>query len=602
MSDKTKFKILKFLLKIHQAVILDHKEWRYQLQKLIEKRLPIFELFLGVLAIISLIYTQGFQLSEEDLVKSIRYDRYLATIYSILILVKLYYMKWSEMDWREYVVDLFFLAIIFFILAYRVFFLHEYDFDADNKGWTAYIVIVQVSMIIASLVSLSNNRSYWMFFTANSTVMILGSLVSIIFIGTILLKLPEASTQPITWLDAFFTTTSAVCVTGLAPFNISEVLTFKGQVILMILFQIGGLGIVTLTTFIALTIQKGVKTKEEVIIQDIMEADNISTSSRILRGIIIITFTVEAIGAFFLYLAWGDLGLSTFERVFVSVFHSVSAFCNAGFSNFPEGLQGADFAKDWFSGGVVMLLIIIGGLGFRTYREIVSRKKQYRRHLSLQSRISLQATIVLIIVGTAGIFVTDIDYWMSKDSWSETLFQTLFTSVTCRTAGFSVVEIGDLSSASVMMMILLMYIGGAPNSTAGGIKVTTVTLLFSYFWAQIKGRDHVHIGWNTIQDASLRRAVIVFMMSILMSFVSIFILTITETHLKPEDVTFEFFSALGTAGLSRGITADISAVGKIVLAIVMFSGKIGLFTLISLLGEDEKSFEYRYPESSILVG
>ncbi|WP_281614289.1 potassium transporter TrkG [Flammeovirga sp. SubArs3] len=602
MSDKTKFKILKFLLKIHQAVILDHKEWRYQLQKLIEKRLPIFELFLGVLAIISLIYTQGFQLSEEDLVQSIRYDRYLATIYSILILVKLYYMKWSEMDWREYVVDLFFLAIIFFILAYRVFFLHEYDFDADNKGWTAYIVIVQVSMIIASLVSLSNNRSYWMFFTANSTVMILGSLVSIIFIGTILLKLPEASTQPITWLDAFFTTTSAVCVTGLAPFNISEVLTFKGQVILMILFQIGGLGIVTLTTFIALTIQKGVKTKEEVIIQDIMEADNISTSSRILRGIIIITFTVEAIGAFFLYLAWGDLGLSTFERVFVSVFHSVSAFCNAGFSNFPEGLQGADFAKDWFSGGVVMLLIIIGGLGFRTYREIVSRKKQYRRHLSLQSRISLQATIVLIIVGTAGIFVTDIDYWMSKDSWSETLFQTLFTSVTCRTAGFSVVEIGDLSSASVMMMILLMYIGGAPNSTAGGIKVTTVTLLFSYFWAQIKGRDHVHIGWNTIQDASLRRAVIVFMMSILMSFVSIFILTITETHLKPEDVTFEFFSALGTAGLSRGITADISAVGKIVLAIVMFSGKIGLFTLISLLGEDEKSFEYRYPESSILVG
>ncbi|ANQ48207.2 hypothetical protein MY04_0825 [Flammeovirga sp. MY04] len=601
MPDKTKFKILKLFLTLYHTIFTNRKNWQFHFHNWIEKKLPIFEMILGVLALFSLVYTQGFYHEEADLFHFIRYDRWLATTYSVLIIVKLINVRRKDIDYREYIIDIFFLALFIFIIGYRIIFLHDIELNTENEGWQAYTVIVQVAMIMASLVSFSNNRNYWLFFTANSTAMIFGSLIAIIIIGTSLLMLPTSTTTAISWVDALFTTTSAVCVTGLAPFNVSEVLTLRGQIILMVLFQIGGLGIVTLTTFIALSIQKGVKTKEEMIIQDMMESENISSSARILKGIVGITFTIELCGAIGLYFSWLELDLTTSELIFASIFHSISAFCNAGFSIFPEGLQGAAFATDWFSSSIVMILIIVGGLGFRTYREIVSRRKKHRKHFSLQSRLSLQMTAILIVVGTIGIFITDYDYWIEK-SGGDILLQTLFTSVTCRTAGFSVVEIGDLSSASVMMMILLMYIGGAPNSTAGGIKVTTVALLFTYFWAQVRGKSTVNIGWNTVQEASIRRAVIAFMVSILISFVCLFILTMSETHLDLRDITFEFFSALGTVGLSRGITADLTVVGKLTISFVMFSGKIGLFTLVSLLGEDEENYEYRYPESSILVG
>ncbi|OHX65249.1 TrkH family potassium uptake protein [Flammeovirga pacifica] len=601
MPDQTKFKILKLLLRLYRTIFTNHKNWQFHLHNWIEKNLPFFEMVLGVLALFSLVYTQGFYHEEAELFHFIRYDRWLATTYSILIVVKLINVKRKNIDFREYIIDIFFLLLFIFIITYRITFLHEYELNTENSGWVTYTVIVQVAMILASMVSFSNNRNYWLFFTTNSTAMIFGSLLAIIIIGTSLLMLPTSTNTPISWVDALFTTTSAVCVTGLAPFNVSEVLTFRGQMVLMVLFQIGGLGIVTLTTFIALSIQKGVKTKEEMIIQDMMESESISSTSRILKGIVSITLTIEMIGAIALYFAWIDLDLTTSELIFASIFHSISAFCNAGFSIFPEGLQGAAFATDWFSSSIIMLLIIVGGLGFKTYREMISKRKKNRRHLSLQSKLSLKMTAMLIVLGTVGVFFTDYDYWMQK-SGGDILLQTLFTSVTCRTAGFSVVEIGDLSHATIMMMILLMYIGGAPNSTAGGIKVTTVALLFSYFWALVRGKSTVNIGWNTVQKASIRRAVIAFMVSILISFVSLFILTLSEKHLDLADITFEFFSALGTAGLSRGITADLSIVGKLTISFVMFSGKIGLFTLVSLLGEDEESFEYRYPESPILVG
>ncbi|MBB6460889.1 TrkH family potassium uptake protein [Flammeovirga kamogawensis] len=601
MSDHTKYKFLKFILRTHKSIISEREEWIRKLKKKLDKNLPFFELIIGALAFISLVYTQGFNLTELEIISWIKYDRWIVTFYAFLIILKLLLVK-DKVFSKEHFMDIVFLSMILGILYYRLFILHNYDHPVyHNLGWDAYIIIVQVIMIIASLVSLANNRSYWLFFTANSTTMIIGSLLIIVVLGTILLKLPECTNQPITWVDAWFTAMSAVCVTGLAPFNIAEVLTFKGQLILMFLFQIGGLGVVSLTTFIALTIQKGVKTKEEFVIQDMMESESISSSALILKRIVYITLIVELIGAVCLFFAWSDLDLLFSDLVFKSIFHSISAFCNAGFSNFHDGLQDERLSVDWFSGTIIMLLIVIGGLGFRTYHEVLRRKQKYQRHLSLQSRLSLQGTAVLIVVGTIGVYLTDISFWNEK-SFSDGLLQTLFTSITCRTAGFSVVEIGDLSVATIMMMILLMYIGGAPNSTAGGVKVTTVYVLLKYFFAQIRGNDHVHVGWNTIKEASIRRAIIVFMMSIMLSFISLFILTISEAGVPPEDILFEYFSALGTAGLSRGITGELSVLGKFLISFVMFSGKIGLFTLVSLLGENNDNFKYRYPEAQILVG
>ncbi|NME72068.1 TrkH family potassium uptake protein [Flammeovirga aprica] len=589
------------ILTIYKVVIEQRNVWISNLQDWLEEHLSVVELMLGISALSTLIYTQGFSLSNTELVEVVKYDRWIATTYAIVIIIKLFFLKDKKVFVKENIVNLLFIVSILALIIVRAFFMEGYQEDGEHWGWATYIVVVQVIMIVASLDSLANNRSTWLFFTANSTSMIVGSLLFIIAMGTGLLMLPEATIQPINWVDALFTSTSAVCVTGLAPFNISEVFTFKGQVILMFLFQIGGLGIVTLTTFIALTIQKGVKIREEFIIQDMVESDSISSSAVILKKIFYITFTIEFFGAVALYLAWGDLGLSTSDRIFVSIFHSISAFCNAGFSNFPNGLQGEAFSTDWFSGTIIMLLIVVGGIGFKTYSQVFKRKEKYKKNLCLQSRISINVTLFLILFGAVGLYITDFKLWNSQDA-SDSIFQVLFTSITCRTAGFSVVEIADLSVGSIMMMIMLMYIGGAPNSTAGGIKVTTAYILLKYLRAQITGHNHVHIGWNTIEESSIRRAVIVFMMSILLSFFGLFFLVIIEPSLETEDLFFEFFSAMGTAGLSRGITADLSVAGKLLIAVIMFSGKIGLFTLVSLLGENHDNFKYRYPETSILVG
>ncbi|WP_044200834.1 TrkH family potassium uptake protein [Flammeovirga sp. OC4] len=601
MPDKQKIRLLKLVLTIYKVVVEQRNVWINNLQNWLEKHNPKIELLLGTAALSTLIYTQGFSLNKAELVEVVKYDRWIATTYAIVILVKLFFLKDKKIFIKENAINLLFIFSILVILVVRVFFMDNYQEDNEHWGWSTYIVVVQVIMIVASLDSLANNRSTWLFFTANSTSMIVGSLLFIIVMGTGLLMLPEATLQPINWVDALFTSTSAVCVTGLAPFNISEVFTFKGQLILMFLFQIGGLGIVTLTTFIALTIQKGVKIREEFMIQDMVESDSISSSADILKKIFYITFTIELIGAVALYIAWGDLNLSNTDRIFVSIFHSISAFCNAGFSNFPNGLQGNEFSTDWFSGTIIMLLIIVGGIGFKTYSQVFKRKEKFKRNLCLQSRISINVTLFLIFFGAVGLYITDFNLWNSQ-STSDSIFQIFFTSITCRTAGFSVVEVGDLSVGSIMMMIMLMYVGGAPNSTAGGIKVTTAYILLKYLKAQITGHNHVHIGWNTIEESSIRRAVIVFMMSILLSFFGLFLLVIAEPLLETEDLFFEFFSAMGTAGLSRGITAELSIFGKLLIALIMFSGKIGLFTLVSLLGENHDNFKYRYPETSILVG
>jgi len=397
--------------------------------------------------------------------------------------------------------------------------------------------------------------------------------------------------------------TSAVCITGLTTLNVSEVFTFEGQVFILILIQLGGLGIITLTSFIALFIQRGFRLREQIIVQEVLDNENFSSLTSILKAIVLITFVSELAGAIGLYLSWKNLGFSEFERIFNAVFHSISAYCNAGFSIFPRGLQTTGYNFNAISLIIIMALIVCGGLGFYTISDIlgIGEIKMIRKNgLTPQSKIILVTSLFLIIFGALLVWIISMPQW--KDiPYGKQIMNAFFLSITSRTAGFSILEMGNIAIPALMVVILLMYIGGAPNSSSGGIKITTGLILLTSFRAFVKGKNRVEIGWNTIPMTTVRRAFIVFVVSILLIFFALFVLSLTEDQTF-FDIFFEVVSAFGTVGLSRGITPELTYMGKIMIVLVMFAGRIGLFTFAVAMTEERESNGYHFPEINLMVG
>ncbi|MEH0156288.1 potassium transporter TrkG [Limibacter armeniacum] len=579
----------------------------WQIENFISNNIGKVEMLLGLFIIGLLIYTHGFYLEMEEIVKMVRLERQVVTILFTIMILRFLFTRDKYQFLKDNILEAILISLFFFFLVYRGLFLPRFH------ELTPYTIEIfkyyhfTLALLVAglTLVVFARNRHLWLYFSGKATITFVSSFLLLIIVGTGLLQLPVCSNSHITFVDALFTATSAVCVTGLSPFNVSEVLTMKGQLVLLFLFQVGGLGIISLTTFFGLMLRKGVHFKEEYVIMDTLGSDNTRTVTQILRNIIYITFSAELIGAIGLFVSWHDLGMPFGERAFKAIFHSVSAFCNAGFSIFPAGLQEPALATNLFSNIVFMMIILTGGLGYYTYLDLFKKSPIFLqlnpRGVTLQTKIILYATIILFFGGAIMFWLTEYENW--KDlSIIQQAQNAFFTSVTARTAGFSIIEMGDMTTAGVMVMCLLMYIGGAPNSTAGGVKVTTVFILLMSFWADSRGKDHVNIGWNTLEKASIRRAILIFIISNLLIFGSILLISIRETNMAFVDVFFEVFSSIGTVGLSRGITGDFSNFSKIVLCGLMFSGKIGLITIISFLGSDDNSYPCRYPEAHIIVG
>jgi trk system potassium uptake protein TrkH len=409
--------------------------------------------------------------------------------------------------------------------------------------------------------------------------------------------------EGVSWINAFFTATSAVCITGLSTVNISQVYTFEGQVFILILIQLGGLGVITLTSFIALFIQRGLRLRDQLIVQELFDSENFNSLTAILKAIIGITFLSELLGAVGLYFSWKDLGLPEFERIFSSVFHSVSAYCNAGFSIFSNGFETSGLHFSHVSLVILMVLIVSGGLGFYTYSDLFrigTPTLNGKKVLSLQTKIILISTLGLILFGALMVWILQRPYWTGM-SGGDRVLNAFFVSITSRTAGFSTVSIHHMAIPALMIVIFLMYIGGAPNSSSGGVKITTVVTVLATIKSFITGKDRVDIGWNNIPIRTVKRALIVVLVSFIVIFIAVLALTITED--KPFfDLLFETVSAFGTVGLSRGTTPDLSVAGKIIIATVMFAGRIGLFTFAIAMVEEKVKNGYHFPSVNIMVG
>lgn len=436
----------------------------------------------------------------------------------------------------------------------------------------------------------------------------------VIAVGMVLLHSPASLAKaPVSWLDALFTATSATCVTGLIVVDTGTVFTGFGQTVIVILIQLGGLGIMTVTGLIFYLWRRRVSLTDRVAVGDSLLHDASFNLGRFLAQIVIWSLSIEMAGAILIYFLSPD-----YFPPLIALFHSVSAFCNAGFSTYRDSLT--MWQDNLFLNLTFIMLIILGGIGFAVIVELklwaVTRmpfaEKDTRAHrLSWYATVILKTTIFLIVGGTIAIFLAEIINPHFRQAPGTTLLAALFQSVSCRTAGFNTIDIDQLTNVSLLVMILLMFIGAAPGSCAGGIKVTTARTLLAFVWAQMRGSgQQVEIGRLAVDRPTINKALTLVIFAGVIIIVSVLILNITESGGVPHpqtreislDILFEVVSAFGTVGLSTGLTPHLSAAGKCVIIMLMFIGRLGPILFLSALQSYQKENLYQKPEESLLIG
>ncbi|OLO39315.1 Ktr system potassium transporter B [Alkalihalophilus pseudofirmus] len=423
------------------------------------------------------------------------------------------------------------------------------------------------------------------------------SFLVFIVIGTILLKLPIASTTYISLIDALFTATSAITVTGLVVVDTGTNFTIFGQVVIMCLIQLGGLGLMTFAVLIIMMLGKKIGLQQRILIQEAFNQTSLGGLVRLIKILIIFTFILESIAFIILSFRWiPELGWQ--EGMYQSLFHTISAFNNAGFSLWSDSLSG--YIGDPIVNLVITGLFITGGIGFTVLADIWY-KKNFRK-LSLHSKLMIVGTFVTNMVMMLVIFILEYGNPATLGSLplSDKLWGAYFQAVTPRTAGFNTIEIGDMTTASILLILLLMFIGAGSASTGSGIKLTTFLVMLLATITFLRGRNETVVFERTIQQHTKIRALAIIVISILFIFLTLFILTITE-NAPFLMIVFEVFSAFGTVGLSMGLTGELSIIGKQVIIVMMFIGRIGPLTLAFTLARPKKS-NVRYPNEEVFTG
>lgn len=442
---------------------------------------------------------------------------------------------------------------------------------------------------------------------------ILISFVSVIFIGSLLLYLPFCNTSKLSYIDAVFTATSATCVTGLIVKDTPNQFTFLGEFVILVLIQLGGLGLMTFSIFFSLMLRKKLSIKDRLVLKESLTQYPVENFSQILRNIIMMVLCFEIIGALFLFLRF-KFHYNFDNSLWIAVFHSVSAFCNAGFSLFSNSLN--NFYNDGWIIIPVMLLIIIGGIGFIVIYEIknlILKRKFYRNkpNLSFHSKAVLYTTFILILTGFILLFVFEYNSILKNKSFIDKAAITLFQAVTPRTAGFNTIDINTLTVPSIVIIILLMFVGGSSGSTAGGIKTTTIFVIFNYLRCTLKGHYQTFVFKKNIPRSITKKAVTILILSSSIVIAGIVMLTITEDinislmkNIKSTflEIVFEAVSAFGTVGLSLGITPMLARWSKVIIILLMFIGRLGPLLIVLSIFEKEEELKYEFPDENILIG
>lgn len=444
------------------------------------------------------------------------------------------------------------------------------------------------------------------------------SFLSLVLVGALLLMMPNATTQPLSFIDALFTATSAVCVTGLIVVDTATYFTTFGQVIIMGLIQIGGLGILTFVTYFSYFFKGGVSYETQASISEMSYMRGMGDVVSTLKSILYVTFAVEAVAAALIYISIYDIpDMDWSEQLFFSVFHAISAFCNAGFSTFSAGMYDDALRFNYPLQLIVATTFIFGGMGFvivvnvlrylrdRAERLIYRHDQRYIYRpwlLNINSRITLITTGALLLVGLIGVMIFEYNNVLADHrSFFGKLVTGLFTAATPRTAGFNTIDMGELAFPTIMLTIFLMWIGASPNSTGGGIKTSTFAIALLNTLSLARGQTNVEVFKRQIADISIRRAFSIMWLSLLVIGMGVTLISYDQPELDLIKVVFECFSAYSTVGLSLNLTTELSDFSKMVVSVIMFVGRVSMLTIFIALLKNRRQRNYRYPTEEITI-
>lgn len=443
----------------------------------------------------------------------------------------------------------------------------------------------------------------------NPSQMMVVGFAAVILIGAILLSLPIATQtgERTSFLDSLFTATSAVCVTGLVVVDTATHWNFFGQIVIIILIQTGGLGFMTITTLFSLIVKKRINLKERLLIQESLNQIDLSGLVKLTRYILLMTFVIEGIGALIL----STVFIPQFGFIrgsWYSIFHAISAFCNAGFDLMGNVTGPYSSLMYYVNNTTITLaisaLIILGGLGFPVILDIVKNKKISK--LNMHSKIVLISTSILIVVGMLFIFIVEYKNvgTLGNLSLKGKILASLFQSVTIRTAGFATIDLTILHQATLFIMMIFMFVGASPASTGGGVKTTTIAVLILTVKSFLLGKEDIEVFGRRITSSTVRKSVGIFFVGVLAVLTGILLIVLIEPEFDLLEASFEVVSALATVGLSIGGSPNLTSIGKLLIVIYMFMGRVGLLTIfLALVAKNTvNKQQIRYPEGRIIVG
>lgn len=452
----------------------------------------------------------------------------------------------------------------------------------------------------------------------NASLLFVLSFLMIIFIGTGLLLLPKATHHGITITDALFTATSAVCVTGLTVLDTATQFTRFGQVIILMLLQIGGVGIMTFAALLGYAISGGASFQSQLAMKDMMSSDKIGNVILLVGRIILVMLVFEAIGAVGIYFSVDDgLFARKLDKIFFAVFHSISSFCNAGFSTFSQGVYELPFRFNYSMHLILAMLVVLGGMGFPIVFNIIKffgaklsnifaslagnkRKKYIPKLMSINTRLALVTTSILLVAGAFFYFIFEQHATLAEhQTLGGKIVTSIFASVVPRSGGLTTVDMSLLTMPTIMIYLLLMWIGASPGSTGGGVKTTTFAVAVLNLMSVIRGKQRTEFYRTEISKTAINRAFAIILLSFLFIGASTFLLAINDSRFGMTRLVFEAFSAYSTVGLSLGLTHQLSEISKLVLVVTMFIGRVGALTLLMGVVKQQKQLHYRYPTESV---
>jgi potassium uptake TrkH family protein len=508
---------------------------------------------------------------------------------------------------------LFLLLVTFYILPQKA--------SLQNTTTTTFLIlklVVYAAVVLAFITELSYFFHFVYSRAVNPAILFVGSFAFLILTGSLLLKLPIATYHGISETNALFTATSAVCVTGLIVVDTATYFTPFGKFIILSLIQLGGLGIMTLAGILAYAVAGQTSFKTQLAFKDMMSSSKINNIMHFVYRVILVTLFSEALGAIAIYFSVEDnLFENRLDKIFFSLFHAVSAFCNAGFSTYTNGLYELPIRFNYMLQIWIALLVILGGIGFpivfNLYRYLnvkaanlinrirgTSQIKHIPNLIFLNARLALVVSGFLLIIGFVAYLLFEQDATLQQHpTWTGKIVTSFFGSVTPRTAGFNTVDLTSMNLSTIMIYLLLMWIGASPGSTGGGIKTTTAGVALLNMLAILRGKDRSEIFKTEISHNSVRRAFAIIILSLLLIGIATFFVSINDSDKGLITIAFEVFSAFSTVGLSLGITANLSTYSKIVLVVTMFVGRVGMITLLVVFIRQSKKLYYRYPKEEI---